>query len=481
VRGPTSFGAPSPSAAPTAPSRPEPRTARQLAWRCLVDAAADPTEPFTSDLLDERRTALADPRERGLATELTLGVIRRQRSLELLIRPLLNRPWEDLEPDLRRLLSLGAYQLVCCDGIPAHAAVHETVALAEWSGVGRWTGFANGVLRGLARSLTDEFAEGPGRNQVPVGPGRYRVLSTAPFVDPTLDFARHAAQAWSFPDWLVQRWYARLGRERLIARLEWFNRPAPPCLRINPARGDRANVLTQLATAGIEATAGEWPESVRLADTVSAERLPGLDTGEYSIQDEAAMSAARLLEPQAGERLLDLCAAPGGKATHLAELTGDGARIVACDVDSERLEMVHRNVRRLGLKGIETRLLARTSALPLQGEDWPAESFDGVLLDVPCSNTGVMGKRPEARWRLRVTEFAELAELQGGLLDRAARLTRPGGRIVYSTCSIEPEENEVVVAAFLARAAGWRLVREVAWLPGEPTDGAYQARLERVS
>jgi 16S rRNA (cytosine967-C5)-methyltransferase len=434
-----------------------------------------------SDLLDERRGTLADPRERGLATELTLGVVRRQRTLELLIRPLLNRSWEELEPDLRRLLMLGAYQLVCCDGIPAHAAVYETVKLADWSGHGRWTGFANGVLRGLTRVVKEELANVPGRGHVPAGPGRYRVLSTSPFPEPSLDFARYAAQAWSFPDWLVQRWHARLGQERLIARLDWFNRPSPPCLRINPLRGNREAVLAYLAGAGIEGTAGTFPECVRLADTVSADKLPGLDAGEYSIQDEAAMSAARLLDPQAGERLLDLCAAPGGKTTHLAELTGDRAKIVACDVDSERLAQVGRNVKRLGLSGIETRLIARGNAVPLEGDDWLPGSFDGVLLDVPCSNTGVLGKRPEVRWRLGEAEFAELAEMQGRLLDRAASLTRVGGRIVYSTCSIEPEENEAVVGAFVSRATGWKLVREVAWLPGEPADGAYQARLERVA
>jgi 16S rRNA (cytosine967-C5)-methyltransferase len=201
------------------------------------------------------------------------------------------------------------------------------------------------------------------------------------------------------------------------------------------------------------------------------ERLPGFADGWFAVQDESAMQAARLLAPAPGSTVLDLCAAPGTKTTHLAELMGNRGSILAADVDRRRLALVEENCRRLGIDIVETQVVAADA------RDVSPGPFDSVLLDVPCSNTGVLGKRPEARWRLRPQDIEELAAIQKRLLTAAIARLKPGGRLVYSTCSIEPEENEGVVRAALSAFPNLRLLSEVHREPGQPADGAYQAVL----
>ena len=203
------------------------------------------------------------------------------------------------------------------------------------------------------------------------------------------------------------------------------------------------------------------------------QRLPGFDEGWFAVQDESAIAAAALVDPQPGQRVLDLCAAPGGKTAHLAALMRNQGRLLATDVDRDRLKRVRETCRRLGVDIVETRVIAR------DGSDLPDEMFDRILLDVPCSNTGVLGKRPEVRWRLRPDEFAELAGIQAGLLRRACDRLVAAGRLVYSTCSIEPEENRAVVDAVLHDRPDLKLVEEHAHIPGKPADGGYQALVVR--
>jgi 16S rRNA (cytosine967-C5)-methyltransferase len=201
------------------------------------------------------------------------------------------------------------------------------------------------------------------------------------------------------------------------------------------------------------------------------ERLPGFAEGLWSVQDESAMAAARLLAPKAGERILDVCAAPGGKTCHLAELSGDAAIITACDISETRLQRVRENVTRLSLQNVKLQLVSR------DGHDLPSGPFDAVLVDVPCSNTGVLGRRPEARWRFHEAELQELIPLQTRLLLNACERLVGGGRVVYSTCSLEPEENRGVVDAVLKALPGLQLVTEQVHAAGRPADGAYQALL----
>jgi 16S rRNA (cytosine967-C5)-methyltransferase len=211
---------------------------------------------------------------------------------------------------------------------------------------------------------------------------------------------------------------------------------------------------------------------VRLLESASIRDLPGYEQGWFSVQDETAQLVAPALQPQPGGRYLDLCAAPGGKSTHLAELMQERGEVVACDGDPERLKTVADLARRLGLVTVRTHPVDEDHPLP-------AGPFDGVLVDVPCSNTGVLGRRPEVRWRLRPEEFNYLIPLQQRLLGLALERVKPGGVVVYSTCSIEPEENQELVRRMLKDQTAFTLEEEQESRPGQPADGGYWARLRR--
>jgi 16S rRNA (cytosine967-C5)-methyltransferase len=224
----------------------------------------------------------------------------------------------------------------------------------------------------------------------------------------------------------------------------------------------------------LTAAAGEHPQAVRLGEPMPIREVPGYDAGWFSVQDESAMRVASALAPVPGSTVLDLCAAPGGKATHLAELMEDRGRIIACDVDEHRLQTVKTLAQRLGLESIETCRID-----PQRGQGLPPGPFDAVLVDVSCSNTGVLGRRPEVRWRLRPDDLRHLLPLQTRLLRLAAERVKPGGMLVYSTCSIEPEENRQVVEAVQKALPDLHREVEEEAVPGRPADGGYWARLRR--
>lgn len=424
--------------------------------------------------LDARLAAAGlTPGERALATELTHGPIRRRATLDALVGLHSKRPLRQIEPDLLTLLHLGAYQLVLLSGAPAYAVVDETVELAKRRGRSDAAGFVNAVLRALGRTVTTETVRQPGPAAVPLTDGRYRRLQGDVFADPASDPAGYFAAAFSFPPWLVKRWRQRFGFDELVEHGFWFNTPAPMTLRVNTLHTTRDEMLAALKTAGIDAESGMHADSIRLAATLPVATLPGFDAGWFTVQDESAIAAAARLAPSPGERVLDLCAAPGGKTAHLAALMQNSGTIVASDVSRERLVLIEQNCRRLGVSIVETRLVGRELA------DLPVGPFDAVLVDVPCSNTGVLGKRPEARWRLQPSDISELARLQGRLLKAALSRARAGGRVLYSTCSIEPEENEQVVAQVVGEQPAWKLIDERQHRPGHLADGGYQALLRR--
>lgn len=444
-----------------------PGTARQLAFVVLSDFTQ--TGEFAGRLLDSRPNAIPEA-DRGLAREIVYGVIRRKLTLDALIEPNVRRPRARIEPELWTILQIGTYQLACLS-IPTHAAVHETVELARWLKQPRWTGFLNGVLRAVDRSLTNVVSEKPARDSFPAGTGKFRKCQSELFPDPSADPIGYVSRAYSFPRWLSERWTTRFPVDELFRVCQWFNTPLLLSLRCNSLKVDRQTVLSSLADAGIAATAGEHPLAVRLESMTSAAQLPGFSDGWFTVQDQSAMWAVSLLEPQPGSRVLDLCAAPGTKTTHLAELMQNSGSIIAADVDPRRLATVQDSARRVGADIVECVPIGRDgSAIP----DGP---FDAILVDVPCSNTGVCGKRPEVRWRISERDIRELAQIQTRLLNTACDRLSPGGRVVYSTCSIEPEENTGVVQAVTAAHPEMELVEEHFHVPGRPADGAYQALL----
>jgi 16S rRNA (cytosine967-C5)-methyltransferase len=492
-------------------------TARQIAADVLHRSRSH--EAFAAELIDDALTgANLSPQDRRFVTQLVFGVIRRRGTLDALLKPFIQIPFHAVQPRVWDVLHLGAFQLCFLTHVPKHAAVNETVELAAHVGAPRAKGFVNGVMRRVAELVTDEFTEKPGADAVPFdsspsprfrgegserservrgtsrktipSPGgeapppsprnrgegqdtaRYRRLTKPILPDPATAPDAYFAAAFSFPKWLADRWLDRYGPAECTRLGFWFNSPPPLWIRVNKLHNDRETYRLRLAAQLIEAETGEHPQSLRLPEHSAIRELPGYDTGDFAVQDHSSMLVASALGVQPGMHVLDLCAAPGGKTTHIAELMDNRGRVAACDTDPKRLETVTALCQRLGAKGVEA------VALKENGEP-PAGPFDAALVDVPCSNTGVMGRRPEVRWRLKPNEFEYLIRLQTRLLILAAERVKPGGAVVYSTCSIEPDENEVVVKAVLRGMRGLKLETEHHSVPGRPSDGGYWARLRR--
>jgi 16S rRNA (cytosine967-C5)-methyltransferase len=445
--------------------------ARSLALQVLLDCRRH--DAFVQEILDRQFAAHPlSAADRRLTTQLVYGVLRRRGTLRALLQPLVDRPAHKVEAWLWDALYLGAYQLALLSHVPKYAAVGETVELAVSFGRPAARGFLNGILRRTAELITDERVTRPATDALPLEHGEYRRLSRPVFADPATQPGDYLAAAFSLPDWLVQRWLPRYGVAECQRLGFWFAGPSPLTLRCQPLRCPREQLLAALREAGHSAEPGEHPQAIRLHDPATIRDLPGYAEGWFSVQDESAMRVASALSPEYGETILDLCAAPGGKTTHLAELMGNTGRIIACDVDEPRLRTIQTLAQRLGLTIIETsRLNDETGAGVLEGP------FDRVLIDVPCSNTGVLGKRPEARWRLHPGDLQQLVALQTRLLHLGCERVRPGGVLVYSTCSIEPEENRGVLESVLHQMPSVRLEAEEDAIPGRPADGGYWARL----
>jgi 16S rRNA (cytosine967-C5)-methyltransferase len=364
-----------------------------------------------------------DARDRALVTELVQGTLRWQRRVDWALGRVSRRPLGDLPPWLRALLRLTAYQLGFLDRIPPWAAVHEGVELAKRRRPPGAAAYLNGVLRTLAaepRPWPEPTAE-----------------------DPVEALALRASQ----PTWLVRRWWARHGPDEAAALALAMSAAPPLTVRANTLRASAGVVADALRRAGVGAVATRFaPEGLALDRAGDLRELGPLRDGVVTVQDEASMMVGHALGPRPGETVADVCAAPGTKSTHLAALMGNEGRIVAADPHPGRLALLRDACVRLGATIVEPRL---ADARALAGSLGPV--CDRVLVDAPCSNLGVLRRNPDAKWRRRPEDLAALADAQLAILDAAAALVRPGGVLVYATCSLEPEENEAVVAALRAR------------------------------
>jgi 16S rRNA (cytosine967-C5)-methyltransferase len=423
---------------------------RQIALRILQRREGG---GFIEDLLEG---ALAEaglaPADRHLCQELVYGIVRWQATLDWLI----SRKTADRaqKPALQNLLRLGLYQIFWLDRIPHHAAVHETVELARQSGFNSQAGFINAVLRGYLRELEDTR----------------RLLAELKTREPHLGF--------SHPEWLTARWQHRWGTEPTARLMEWNNTPPHTFARVNTLKADAGKLLEQWRAEKVEYdfVRRDWLEEnlvFELKSHGSLRSLPSFQQGWFYVQDPSTLLAVRELDPQPGDTVLDFCAAPGGKLTHIAQLMRNEGRIIAHDTASARLELIQENCARLGVTCV-------TPVLPSTLDPRPSTLFNRILIDAPCSNTGVMRRRVDLRWRLRLEEIQRLRTVQLGLLRQAAPWLKPGGTLVYSTCSLEPEENGEVITEFLAEHSGFKLDRERELLPfADGVDGAYVARLRK--
>jgi 16S rRNA (cytosine967-C5)-methyltransferase len=384
--------------------------------------------------------------DRALCYELTLGVLRWQLWLDVLISHYARRAASELDAPVRRALRLGLYQLRFLTRVPQSAAVNESVNLAHASGLRAASGFVNAVLRRATRE---------------------------PDFDPATlarDEAERISISTSHPQWLVARWAAEFGATEAEQIARANNRTPPVAFRVNTLRAREHEVIERLREAGVEMiesriATGAW----RVVAGTGGEALRSLASeGLVYTQDEASQLAGRIVGAREDERILDVCAAPGSKATQIAALTDGRALVVACDVYEHRLRTIVDAARRLGVKNILTVALdAEESPLP-----FAAESFDRVLVDAPCTGTGTLRHNPEIRWRLAPSDVVELAARQRRILANAARAVRRGGRLVYSTCSLEREENESVVGEFLEAHTEFRQSRADAPEELLTTDGA---------
>jgi 16S rRNA (cytosine967-C5)-methyltransferase len=377
--------------------------------------------------LDDARL---DPRDAALCTEIVYGTLRWRRHLDWRLGPHLRRPLAKLDPWVRSLLRLTAYQIFFLDRVPRWAAVDEAVSVARLKA--RTPGpaeFVNAVLRALTR------AAGP--PPLPAHP------------------VEALATRLSFPDWIATRWIDRYGAAEAEALMAGMNERPSVTVRVNRLRGSREDLARRVRDEELAETRPTTlaPEGLAVVRGVVAQ-WTAFAEGLCAIQDEASMLIARLLGPLPGEVVADACAAPGTKATHLAELMENRGKILAMDPHAGRLKLLGKAAARLGIDIIES----HTGPITTFSPHWKMRC-DRALVDAPCSNLGVLRRNPEVKWRRTEDDLLRLPEKQRGILTAAASLVKPGGRLVYATCSLEPEENEGVVGAFLESHPAWQVDR----------------------
>jgi 16S rRNA (cytosine967-C5)-methyltransferase len=421
---------------------------RQIAARVLSQRGT--SGEFTENLLEiALATARLSPADRGLCQEMVYGVVRWQATLDRLIarKTISGR---EPRPALMNLLRLGLYQIFWLDRIPPHAAVHETVELAKRSGYVSQAGLINAILRGYLREFD----------------AVKKILADMKISQPAL--------GWSQPDWLVERWRKNYGEEKTRALLEWNNTPPKTYARVNTLKTDAGKLVERWREENVEYDfiTRDWTGenlAFELKTHPPLNALGSFRDGWFYIQDPSTLLAVRELGAQPGETILDLCAAPGGKAMFIAQQMDNHGRLVAHDAFADRLKLIQENCTRLGVACVEL-----TSTFNFQ-----PSTFNRILVDAPCSNTGVMRRRVDLRWLIQPHEIERLRATQLSLLKQAATVLKPGGVLVYSTCSLEPEENFAVVKEFLRGHDNFKLESERQLLPfADGVDGAYVARLK---
>jgi len=425
-----------------------PTPARAIALRVLLRVERG---EFAASALDQALSAAAlAERDRALVTALVDGTLRWRGRLDYALTHYLRRGLDSLTPAIRAILRLGAYQILLMDAIPARAACDEAVRMARTRGHRGTAALVNAVLRRLAEG------------------------GEPPLPDPDANEAAYISVAHSHPRWLVERWIANYGRSVTEAICEADNRPAPVCLRPNRLRATAEELTSLLAVEGMSVAPSPIAAgALRLLSGGHPARAAAHGRGLFTVQGDASIVVGLVAQPPPGARGLDMCAGVGGKATHMAELMDNRGHLLALDRQGARLARLNQECARLGITIIETR---EADARALRDD-----GYDLCLVDAPCSGTGALRRRVDSRWRKAAGQIPQLAALQRELLEKARTLVRPGGVIVYSVCSLEPEEREEVVSAVTARG-GLHIEDSRGMMPHlHDTDGMFIVRLRRES
>ncbi|MFC0188947.1 16S rRNA (cytosine(967)-C(5))-methyltransferase RsmB [Fictibacillus aquaticus] len=406
------------------------KTVRQLAFEILLKI--EQNQAYSNLLIhQELQKSGMDERDKGLLTNLVYGTVQRKNTLDFYIDPFLKKELKKKDNWIRVLLRMSVFQFLYMDRVPDHAIINESVTIAKMKGHSGIGGLVNGVLRSIQR-------EG--------------VRSTESIEDETKRLALH----FSTPEWMIEKWSSQYGAETAALMAESNLSPAPVTARVNVLKCSRDEAIAALEAEGITAVKGELSE-----DSIMAEKgfLPGSSAykdGLLTIQDESSMLVARALAPEPGEQILDACAAPGGKTTHLAEQMNNQGDITALDLHPHKIKLIKEQAERLGLHNIHAEALDARKAR----EKYSEEYFDRILADVPCSGYGVIRKKPDMKWTKSESDAARLSSIQKEIVASLVPLLKDGGVFVYSTCTIDKEENEEM--------ASW-ILKEFSDLQYDPT------------
>jgi 16S rRNA (cytosine967-C5)-methyltransferase len=485
------------------------KTARAVAVEALNQW--DPKRNYAGSILDE---LLSETEQKQRAMDLVFGTLRNRRAIDTVIAKFSGRPVKRIQNSLLNIIRIGTYELIYCPSTEQYAIVNEAVLNAKVMGGGKQSGFANAVLRQITRHISNRqvpLTKGNSGSTLPQTPKTGCQFDVFFLPDCQVSPVEYLSTAFSLPEWLVAGWLTEYGEEYTRQICFASNRRPSVYLRPNPLKTTIKALVEKLRDAGIELEVDCEDSMIRIISPHAISQLPGFAEGEFSVQDISASKPVRMLNPQPGWKILDLCAAPGTKTTQLAEAIGDSpheitslpisrgeAKIIATDIDSRRLEMVRENITRLGMNSVEIvpyEEMLWIADCRLPNVDFQIENrvyregrlrrkienfFDCVLLDVPCSNTGVLARRIEVRYRINPNKIRELAGIQTELLRTASDLVRPGGKICYSTCSIQKAENSELIEKFLKENQNFTLESQQLTLPkaeGFDHDGGYAAIL----
>ena len=387
-----------------------------------------------------------DPRDRGFITEIVYGSVKNRGKLDYVLNQFASTKVNKMDKWTRNLLRLSLYQILFLDKVPDSAAVNEAVKLAKH--YGHVDKFVNAVLRNILRGM--DGIQWPDKAKDPV---QYLMVQ------------------YSFPQWMVERFIRQYGLEDAERLCDWYNQPAAMWIRTNTLKTTRAELKQILEKEGLTVSESRHtPEGLKIENAVNLHKLKSFQQGLFTVQDESSMLVELAAEPAPGQRVLDVCSAPGGKTTHMAQLMKNKGTIYACDIHKHRLDLIAENCKRLGISNVE---LVQQDGTKLT-KRWQ-EPFDVVLCDVPCSGLGVLGRRADARWAKESEDIAGLCKIQKKILEEAAQLVVPGGTLIYSTCTIAPEENQEMVKAFISEHPEYELDETLTdcWLDVDKEETGY--------